>query len=69
MCIRDRGIYSATDFRSILELQKPMDKAEPKTARLNPLNGKLPDNAHIKPESASIDEYGNILDPKTKKNK
>lgn len=65
----EKGIYSATDFRSILELQKPLDKAEPKTARLNPLNGKLPDNAHIKPESASIDEYGNILDPKTKKNK
>jgi len=62
----EKGIYSAPGFRSILELRKPGDKAEPKTAKLNPLNGKVPDNANIRPESAGIDGYSEIMDPKTK---
>src|SRR5690606_26483415 len=61
----EKGIHSATDFRSILELQKPVDKTETKTAKLNPLSGKMPENACIKPESAGMDEYSSILDPKT----
>lgn len=64
----EKGIYSATDFRSILELQKPADKTEPKMAKLNPLSGKVPDNANIKPEPSSINTYSDILDPKTKNN-
>jgi len=64
----EKGIYNATDFRSILELQQPVDKAEPKTAKLNPLSGKVPDSANIRPESASMDTYSDILDPKTKNN-
>jgi transposase len=64
----EKGIYSATDFRSILELQQPVDKTEPKTARLNPLSGKVPDSANIRPEQAGMDTYSDILDPKTKNN-
>jgi transposase len=64
----EKGIYSASDFRSILELQQPEAKAEPKTARLNPLGGKVPDSANIRPESSSMDTYSDILDPKTKNN-
>jgi hypothetical protein len=64
----EKGIYSATDFRSILELHQPVDKTEPKTAKLNPLSGKVPDSANIRPEPAGIDTYSDILDPKTKNN-
>lgn len=64
----EKAIYSASDFRSILELQKPAAKAEPKTAMLNPLNGKVPDSANIRPEQAGMNTYSDILDPKTKNN-
>jgi len=64
----EKGIYSASDFRSILELQLPEAKTEPKTARLNPLSGKMPDSANIRPEQAGMDTYSDILDPKTKNN-
>ena len=64
----EKEIHSATDFRSILELQKPSEKAEPKTVKLNPLTGKVPENANIKPESSGIDAYSALLDPKTKNN-
>jgi len=64
----EKGIYSASDFRSILQLQQPEDKTEPKTARLNPLGGKVPESANIRPESSSMDTYSDILDPKTKNN-
>jgi hypothetical protein len=62
----EKGIYNATDFRSILGLQQPVDKAETKTAKLNPLSGKVADKANIKPESSSIDTYNIILNPKNK---
>lgn len=66
-CLEKR-IYSASDFRGILDLQKPAATSEPKTARLNPLSGKVPASANIRPEQAGMDTYSDILDPKTKNN-
>jgi hypothetical protein len=66
-CI-EKSIRRASDFKAILSLQQPDRKAEPNIKVLNPLNGKLPENALIQPEKSNIGAYEAIVNnKKTKK--
>jgi hypothetical protein len=65
----EKSIHSASDFKAILELQQTGSKLEPNIRVLNPLSGKMPENALIRPEKSNIGEYEDILNNKTKKNK
>lgn len=55
------NISSASDFKSILACQKEPPKKEENLVQLNPLNGKVPDNAHVQPEKSSLKDYQSIL--------
>lgn len=64
----EKSIRRASDFKAILELQQSEIKAEPNVRVLNPLNGKLTQNALIQPEKSKIGEYDAIVNnKKTKK--
>jgi len=63
----EKSIYIASDFKAILELQQSDRKAEPNIKVLNPLNGKVTENALIQPEKSNIGEYEAIVN--NKKNK
>ena len=65
----EKSIRSASDFKAILGLQQSEGKAEPNIRVLNPLNGKMPENALVQPEKSNIGEYEEIVNTKTKKNK
>jgi len=67
-CI-EKAICSATDFKAILELQHTESKAEGKVRILNPLSGKMPENALIQPEKSNIGEYEEIVNAKIKNKK
>lgn len=54
-------ITSASDFKSILAYQKQPEEKTSGLVHLNPLNGKLSDNAHLKPNQSSITDYQFIL--------
>ena len=66
-CCVEKSICSASDFKAILELQQSDRKAEPNIKVLNPLNGKLPENALIQPEKSNIGEYEAIVNHKNNK--
>lgn len=61
----EKSICSASDFKAILEQSDR--KAEPNIKVLNPLNGKLPENALIQPEKSNIGEYEAIVNHKNNK--
>jgi len=64
----EKAIYSASDFKAILELQQSDRKAKPNIKVLNPLNGKVTENALILPQKSNIGEYEAIVNnKKTKK--
>src|SRR5690606_37296313 len=65
----EKSIRSASDFKAILGLQQAEGKAEPNMRILNPLSGKMPENAMVQPEKSNIGEYEEIVNTKTKKNK
>lgn len=65
----EKSISSAADFKAILELQHTDRKAETNSRVLNPLSGKMPENALVQPEKSNIGEYEAIVNTKTKKNK
>ena len=65
----EKTICSATDFKAILELQHTESKAEAKVRILNPLSGKMPENALIQPEKSNIGEYEDIMNAKIKNKK
>lgn len=65
----EKSIHSASDFKAILELQQTDSKPEPNIRILNPLSGKMPENALIQPEKSNIGEYEEIVNKTTKKNK
>lgn len=57
----DYDIYSAADFKNVLDTQhdQSLDDVEP--AKVNPLSGQTPANAHIQPDKSNIDDYQAIL--------
>ena len=57
----ENHIGRASDFKSIIGMQKKEKRADPKIIPLNPLNGKVPQNALIQPDKSSIDDYQNLL--------
>jgi hypothetical protein len=57
----EKSICSASDFKAILELQQSDRKTEPNIKVLNPLNGKVTENALIQPEKSNIGEYEAIV--------
>ena len=57
----ENHISRASDFKSIIGMQKKEKRADPKIIPLNPLNGKVPQNALIQPDKSSIDDYQNLL--------
>jgi hypothetical protein len=63
----EKSIYSASDFKAILELQQSDRKAESIIKLLNPLNGKVTENALIQPEKSNIGEYEAIINNKKPK--
>jgi hypothetical protein len=65
----EKAICSASDFKAILDLPDTGSKVAPKIRALNPLSGKMPENALIQPEKSNIGEYEEILNTKTKSNK
>ncbi|MFC4875076.1 IS21 family transposase [Negadavirga shengliensis] len=65
----EKAICSASDFKAILDLPDTGGKVAPKIRVLNPLSGKMPENALIQPEKSNIGEYEEILNTKTKSNK
>lgn len=53
-------IHRASDFKSLLASQsKP--QSDPKIIPLNPLSGKIPENAMIQPQQSSIADYEHLL--------
>lgn len=53
-------IHRASDFKSLLASQsKP--KPDPKIIPLNPLSGKIPENARIQPQQSAIADYESLL--------
>lgn len=56
-----QGIYSAADFKSLLATWNKNQETKSKVVQLNPLNGKLPDQAHIQPNTSSIADFEKIL--------
>ena len=63
----ENHIGRASDFKSIIEMQKQQKRVDPKIISLNPLSGKLPQNALIQPDKSSIEDYQNLLTQKTNK--
>jgi transposase len=63
----ENHIGRASDFKSIIEMQKKEKRTDPKILPLNPLNGKVPQNALIQPDKSSIDDYQNLLTQKNNK--
>ncbi len=57
----DHNITSASDFKSIAQhyttLESSSNTADDKTCLINPLNGKMPDQALIQPATSSINDY------------
>lgn len=60
----EKSICSASDFKAILDLQDTGTKQEPGTVIMNPLSGKMPENALIRPEKSNIGEYEDIVNNK-----
>ncbi|MEX2569376.1 MAG: IS21 family transposase [Cyclobacteriaceae bacterium] len=65
----EKSICRASDFKAILELQHTKTKEEPNIRIMNPLSGKMPENALVQPEKSNIGEYEEIVNTKNKKNK
>jgi hypothetical protein len=63
----ENHIGRASDFKSIIQMQKKEKREDPKIIQLNPLNGKVPSNALIQPDKSSIDDYENLLTQKNNK--
>jgi transposase len=63
-CITNR-ILNATDFKAIvghyLQESEPVKTSETKIIPLNPLGGKIPDEAYRKPETSSLNDYQDII--------
>jgi len=59
-CLQN-NICSASDFKSLLFLDKDNPSKQAKVVRLNPLKGQLPEGACIEPQKSSITDYQNIL--------
>lgn len=59
---REKEIYSATDFGSILEIQDDTSKGDPKIKKINPLSGKTLEKANERPDTSNIDDYRALMD-------
>lgn len=57
----ENAIASAWDFKAILDLQQVSPPEESNIRLLNPLSGKLPDHAHIKPQTSKISDYEELM--------
>lgn len=57
----EKAITTASDFKSILDLQHTKDKEESNIRILNPLGGKMPDNAWIQPQTSNISDYEELI--------
>ena len=57
----DHQIYSATDFKNILDLPQDQSSDDMEVSKVNPLSGQTHDNAHIQPDKSDIDDYQSIL--------
>jgi transposase len=60
----EKSIRRASDFKAILELQVNGAKQETGIVALNPLSGKMPENALVQPEKSNIGEYEAIVNNK-----
>lgn len=58
-CIQHQ-IHRASDFKSLLASQSKQ-QSDPKIIPLNPLSGKIPENAMIQPQQSSISDYESLL--------
>lgn len=55
------GICSGADFKDLLASWNKNQEINSKVVQLNPLNGKLPDQAHIQPNTSSIADFEKIF--------
>lgn len=55
------GVYSGSDFKDILASWNKSPQSKAKVVQLNPLNGQLPNQAHIQPKTSSIADFEKIL--------
>ena len=63
----EKSIRRASDFKAILDLQDKGPKQEAGIVALNPLSGKMPENALVQPEKSNIGEYEDIVNKKKPK--
>lgn len=57
----EHQIYSATDFKNILDLPPDQPTHNVVLSNVNPLSGQTHNNAHIQPDKSDIDDYQSIL--------
>jgi hypothetical protein len=57
----EKAIATASDFKAILDLQHTKDTDESNIKILNPLSGKMPDNAWIQPQTSNISDYEELI--------
>lgn len=57
----EQQIYSATDFKNILNLPQNHSSDKMEVSKVNPLSGQTLDNAHIQPDKSDINDYQSIL--------
>lgn len=57
----EHQVYSATDFKNILDLPQYQSSDEMEVSKINPLSGQTPYNAHMEPDKSDIDNYQSLL--------
>ena len=57
----EHQIYSATDFKNILDLSPDQSSDVMDVSKVNPLSGQTQNNAHLQPDKSDIDDYQSIL--------